>query len=598
MLLSRYRPNRFLFTILSCAFLLTLPSGKYVPKYPAAITNSVSFQDVSLISPANGATNVSVGTSISWTPTAVVGVVGYKISLGTSPGAGDIANNISVGLSTSYTPPLGLPDNTTIYVNISLFFLNGPDIPCPEQSFTTEVVTTPPPCTQLSGPVDGEIDVPVATNITWNHALSAKDYFITIGTTSGGNDILPRTNVGDVLSYNPPADLPPNTLIYITVVPNNSIGEALSCREESFTTAEASILPGCTFLLSPENGDSGVPISTILTWAPVGNATGYIVTVGSGPLPPLNNDILDNVDVMNTTSISFLNFVPNSFVYVSIVPYNDAGEAIGCIAENFSTILGCGPFTDPDSGEVIFFGPELDFPESIGLCLDELPFVATATPGADGYRWFSIDQFGAELLVSSTETLEIFREGNYRLEAFNLVEEGTLECSVEQAFTVTASEAPTVVSVDIQTTGTGTQVTLVVTGNGDYEYALNDRNGPYQDSPTFDISLTEPNTVFIRDKNGCGLVGRFINDGLPNFFTPNGDSFNDFWQVPGGVLDGEPIVSILIFDRFGKLLVQLDPGSQGWDGNYVGNPMPSTDYWYHIQLESGRIFRGHFALRR
>ena len=53
-----------------------------------------------------------------------------------------------------------------------------------------------------------------------------------------------------------------------------------------------------------------------------------------------------------------------------------------------------------------------------------------------------------------------------------------------------------------------------------------------------------------------------------------------------------------IFDRYGKLLKQLDPLSEGWDGTYIGKPMPATDYWFRDYLEDGREFKGHFSLVR
>ncbi|MDZ4148316.1 MAG: T9SS type B sorting domain-containing protein, partial [Flavobacteriaceae bacterium] len=55
---------------------------------------------------------------------------------------------------------------------------------------------------------------------------------------------------------------------------------------------------------------------------------------------------------------------------------------------------------------------------------------------------------------------------------------------------------------------------------------------------------------------------------------------------------------IFIFDRFGKLLKDLSPNSIGWDGTYNGNLMPSTDYWYRIELADGRTFKGNFTLKR
>jgi gliding motility-associated-like protein len=64
---------------------------------------------------------------------------------------------------------------------------------------------------------------------------------------------------------------------------------------------------------------------------------------------------------------------------------------------------------------------------------------------------------------------------------------------------------------------------------------------------------------------------------------------------------GDPTAKIYIFDRFGKLLKQLSPMSEGWDGSYNGNPMPSNDYWFRIEYTENNVkkeFRGHFSLKR
>jgi gliding motility-associated-like protein len=56
--------------------------------------------------------------------------------------------------------------------------------------------------------------------------------------------------------------------------------------------------------------------------------------------------------------------------------------------------------------------------------------------------------------------------------------------------------------------------------------------------------------------------------------------------------------SLRIFDRYGKLLVDLDPGSRGWNGEYTGAALPADDYWFTATLQDGRTFTSHFALRR
>ncbi|MDY2588422.1 T9SS type B sorting domain-containing protein, partial [Winogradskyella aquimaris] len=106
-------------------------------------------------------------------------------------------------------------------------------------------------------------------------------------------------------------------------------------------------------------------------------------------------------------------------------------------------------------------------------------------------------------------------------------------------------------------------------------------------------------TVFVRDKNDCGISEELVSViGFPKFFTPNGDGTNEFWQVKGINNQFQANSTIFIFDRFGKLLAELDPLGPGWNGTYNGAKMPASDYWFKVKLEDGRTFTSHFSLVR
>jgi gliding motility-associated-like protein len=63
----------------------------------------------------------------------------------------------------------------------------------------------------------------------------------------------------------------------------------------------------------------------------------------------------------------------------------------------------------------------------------------------------------------------------------------------------------------------------------------------------------------------------------------------------------QPNAVIYIFDRYGKLLKQISPSGQGWDGTYRGQPLPASDYWFTIEYEelsTTKVFRKHFTLKR
>ncbi|MDO6470337.1 T9SS type B sorting domain-containing protein [Maribacter sp. 1_MG-2023] len=145
-------------------------------------------------------------------------------------------------------------------------------------------------------------------------------------------------------------------------------------------------------------------------------------------------------------------------------------------------------------------------------------------------------------------------------------------------------------------------IEFFVEGDGDYEYAIND--GAFQDDAVFMNVPPGINTVVINDKNGCGITDpiEFLVVGYPKFFTPNGDGINDDWNVEGIETLDNPVV--FIFDRYGKLLKQLG-ANDSWDGNYNGQQMTSTDYWFRFEygdmqdnLLVAKTRKTHFSLKR
>ncbi|MBX2826916.1 MAG: T9SS type B sorting domain-containing protein [Flavobacteriaceae bacterium] len=146
-------------------------------------------------------------------------------------------------------------------------------------------------------------------------------------------------------------------------------------------------------------------------------------------------------------------------------------------------------------------------------------------------------------------------------------------------------------------------IEIVVQGTGDYEYAIN--GGEFQDDPQFFDVPPGINTVVINDKNGCGTTEpiEFLVVGYPKFFTPNGDGIHDNWNVLGIETLSNP--AVFIFDRYGKLLKQLDGTTLGWDGTFNGRALPSSDYWFRLDYERddngvfvARSVRRHFTLVR
>ena len=141
-------------------------------------------------------------------------------------------------------------------------------------------------------------------------------------------------------------------------------------------------------------------------------------------------------------------------------------------------------------------------------------------------------------------------------------------------------------------------ITVTVAGSGQYEYQLD--HGAYQTENVFTGLTLGEHTLRVRDQDGCtDIVQTFTVLGYPKFFTPNGDGYNDQWNI--FALAGQSGSRIFIFDRYGKLLKQISPAGQGWDGTFNGQAMPATDYWFVVEYLDKQIkkeFRAHFSLKR
>lgn len=227
-----------------------------------------------------------------------------------------------------------------------------------EEYFTTGTSILASGCTSLTSPLHQETNVSVGTHLSWSPVEFATGYKVTVGTTPGGKDILDAVDAGSAPGYDIPTVLPGNTTIYVTIIPYDSSDEAIGvgCTEEYFTTGDSVPVPECTSLTLPLDGATQVYVGTDLSWSPVPDATGYILTVETFTT---GIDILNTFDVGNVTHYDIPADLPeNITIYVTIVPYNVGGEATGCIEETFTT--GLAGAINPEDFPPKFFTPNND----------------------------------------------------------------------------------------------------------------------------------------------------------------------------------------------------------------------------------------------
>jgi gliding motility-associated-like protein len=88
---------------------------------------------------------------------------------------------------------------------------------------------------------------------------------------------------------------------------------------------------------------------------------------------------------------------------------------------------------------------------------------------------------------------------------------------------------------------------------------------------------------------------------ITNTFTPNGDGYNDTWEIPA--LEEYPNCFVQIFDRWGQSIYQTTGYAlkKSWDGRSNGRVLTESVYFYVIDLRDPAFpdpFRGSITLIR
>lgn len=442
--------------------------------------------------------------------------------------------------------------------------------------------------------------LPVATPVnptkTIRHCDDDQDGIYTFDTSSLQATILNGQTNKTVTFYdatgaviNPIPTFTVNTTQTITVRVTNNVTQATNgpCFDEETITFIVDKLPQI-FPVAPsqlikcddeinnpamQNGFFPFDTSTIESTL-MGSQTGMTIsfTLANGivlphlPNPfntPTQNVIATIVNPINTScpAISTLSFVVNPIPKIDLNTNGEANEIVCTNLPTFSVTINAG--------------------------------VLTGTPtNLYTYQWY----LNNVLIQGATNySLNVTQSGNYAV-----VVTTTAGCSEIRPITVTSSVIATIDQVNVVDLSENNSVEILVSGNGgNYVYSIQDSYGPYQTSNYFQNVPMGFHTVYVKDLNGCGIAEQNISVlGAPKFFSPNGDGYNDTWNIKGANSKFYFNTLIKIFDRYGKFIKQISPVGEGWDGTLNGYQVPSDDYWFNIQLEDGRNAKGHFSLIR
>ena len=189
-----------------------------------------------------------------------------------------------------------------------------------------------------------------------------------------------------------------------------------------------------------------------------------------------------------------------------------------------------------------------------------------------------------------TQTIDVIDKGTYTVDVTSPAPEN---CTSKKTINVVENSKPEIKNITVDET----TVTIELVKNESYfEFSIDGIN--YQSSNVFTNAPSGLQTAYVREVNLCSIDQKsFIVIIVPKFFTPNNDGHNDIWEIKA--LINYPLSEVTVFDRYGKLITQLNSFNQSWDGTFNKNQLPSTDYWYVLKLDKeSPELKGHFSLKR
>jgi gliding motility-associated-like protein len=104
---------------------------------------------------------------------------------------------------------------------------------------------------------------------------------------------------------------------------------------------------------------------------------------------------------------------------------------------------------------------------------------------------------------------------------------------------------------------------------------------------SFGCQATDSKIIRVIEK--CNENAVFV----PNLFTPNANGRNDVLKVLGPGVDN--VLSLRIYDRWGKMLFESNDIQHGWDGTYEGQLLQPGVYIYYVEV---RCINGQITVKK
>ncbi|WP_439128101.1 T9SS type B sorting domain-containing protein [Polaribacter sp.] len=306
-------------------------------------------------------------------------------------------------------------------------------------------------------------------------------------------------------------------------------------------------------------------------------------TQGSFDLIRKKIDVISELSLNRNTTLRFYNTysdaltisneLEDNFISSTTTIWVRVENSSGCGGiQSFNAIVNSEPIINLEDNYTICFNPDI-----------KPPVIVSADASNERFEWKN----SSGNIISTAQNFTLTSTGNFSLTVYKT--ENGIICSNTKEFEVINPEKPTFLTIDVNTEDeTNNIVEVSVSGNSNYEFSLDNTtffgNGK---NYRFTNVVAGLRTIYVRDVNTCEepIQEKASVLGVPDFFTPNNDGKNDYWNIRGLDTQFFKSINIKIFNRLGNLIATItDFTTLGWDGTYDGKKMISNTYWYTAEI--------------
>jgi gliding motility-associated-like protein len=278
-----------------------------------------------------------------------------------------------------------------------------------------------------------------------------------------------------------------------------------------------------------------------------------------------------------------------SSVVIPIIPLSDEEvEGTETLTLSYTYVNGCGEENTVEATINImdYLDPEISVDENIFICPGssaQAEAICVLGLAPYDYEWSSGQN-------TSTVTFNPGDAGDYTVTA-------TDYCGGTASANTTVEEPdPLELEPDQELClGVSTDA-LVYGGTLPYYFVYSEDSLILLDNGGFEAIYPGVYDVLIGDDCGeeleISLVFNECNTIIPNVFTPNNDSKNDFFFIMG--IEGFPNSRLVIYNRWGNLVFESNNYRNNWDGAGAAE----GTYYYVFERSDGQSWSGQFALLR